>query len=66
MMTFAASDHGGPGPDLCQLPCVPRDATREEMEITQAWRRRARAEHPTAASRPPGVPVPVRVFSRTA
>ena len=41
---MAAADHGGPGPDLYQLLGVARGASREE--ITQAWRRRARAEHP--------------------
>jgi curved DNA-binding protein CbpA len=41
---MAAADHGGPGPDLYQLLGVAREASREE--ITQAWRRRARAEHP--------------------
>src|SRR5689334_20980211 len=43
---MAAADHGGSGPDLYQLLGVPRDASREEM--TQAWRRRARDEHPDA------------------
>jgi curved DNA-binding protein CbpA len=43
---MAAADQGGPGPDLYQLLGVPRGASREE--ITQAWRRRARAEHPDA------------------
>ena len=43
---MAAADHGGPGPDLYQLLGVPREASREE--IAQAWRRRARAEHPDA------------------
>ncbi|HEY2261496.1 MAG TPA: J domain-containing protein [Streptosporangiaceae bacterium] len=39
-----AADHGGPGPDLYQLLGVAQGASREE--ITLAWRRRARAEHP--------------------
>ena len=43
---MAAADHGGPGPDLYQLLGVSREASREE--IAQAWRRRARAEHPDA------------------
>ena len=43
---MAAADHGGPGPDQYQLLGVPREASREE--IAQAWRRRARAEHPDA------------------
>jgi len=41
---MAAADHDGPAPDLYQLLGVARGASREE--ITQAWRRRARAEHP--------------------
>ncbi len=41
---MAAADQGGPGPDHYQLLGVARGASREE--ITQAWRRRARAEHP--------------------
>ncbi len=43
---MAAADHGEPGPDLYQLLEVSREASREE--IAQAWRRRARAEHPDA------------------
>ena len=43
---MAAADHGGPGPDLYQLLGVPREASRDE--IAQAWRRRARDEHPDA------------------
>jgi curved DNA-binding protein CbpA len=39
-----AADHGGRAPDHYQLLGVARGASREE--ITQAWRRRARAEHP--------------------
>ncbi len=46
---MAAADHGGPGPDLYQLLGVPRDASRGE--ISQAWRRRARDEHPDARPR---------------
>jgi curved DNA-binding protein CbpA len=41
---IAAADHDGPGPDHYQLLGVARGASREE--IAQAWRRRARAEHP--------------------
>jgi DnaJ domain len=41
---MAAADPGGPGTDLYQLLGVPRQASRED--IAQAWRRRARAEHP--------------------
>jgi len=43
---MAAADHPGPVPDLYQLLGVARDASREQ--IAQAWRRRARAEHPDA------------------
>jgi curved DNA-binding protein CbpA len=43
---MVAADHGGPGPDLYQLLGVPREASRDE--IAQAWRRRARHEHPDA------------------
>lgn len=46
----------GPGPDLYQLLGVPRRASREE--IVQAWRRRARAEHPD--SRPDDAAAPGR------
>jgi curved DNA-binding protein CbpA len=41
---IAAAEDGGPVPDHYQLLGVARGASREE--ITQAWRRRARAEHP--------------------
>jgi curved DNA-binding protein CbpA len=41
---MAMADHGGPAVDLYQLLGVPREASREE--IAQAWRRRAREEHP--------------------
>src|SRR5579864_2065536 len=43
---MAAADHGGLGPDLYQLLGVSRKASREE--IAQAWRHRARDEHPDA------------------
>ena len=51
---MAAADHGGPGPDLYQLLGVPRDASREG--IAQAWRRRARDEHPDARPADAGAP----------
>jgi curved DNA-binding protein CbpA len=44
MVMAAADQEGGRVPDLYQLLGVPRDASGRE--ITQAWRRRARAEHP--------------------
>jgi curved DNA-binding protein CbpA len=53
---MAAADHGGPVPDLYQLLGVPREASRQE--IAQAWRRRARAEHPD--SRPADADAPGR------
>jgi len=43
---MAAADHAGPDGDLYQLLGVPRKASRDE--IAQAWRRRARDEHPDA------------------
>jgi hypothetical protein len=49
---MAAADDQGPVPDLYQLLGVARDASREQ--IAQAWRRRARAEHPDARPGPPG------------
>ena len=49
---MAAADHGGPGLDLYQLLGVPREASREE--IAQAWRRRARDEHPDSRPGRPG------------
>ena len=54
---MAAADPGGPGPDLYQLLGVPPEASRED--IAQAWRRRARAEHPD--SRPGDAAAPCRV-----
>jgi curved DNA-binding protein CbpA len=41
---MAAAGRGGPGPDHYQLLGVARGASREQ--IAQAWRRRARDEHP--------------------
>jgi curved DNA-binding protein CbpA len=43
---MTAADHARPGSDLYQLLGVPRGASRDE--IAQAWRRRARDEHPDA------------------
>jgi curved DNA-binding protein CbpA len=53
---MTAADPGGPGLDLYQLLGVPREASREA--IAQAWRRRARAEHPD--SRPGDAAAPGR------
>ena len=43
---MAAGENDGCGRDHYQLLGVPRDASRQE--IAQAWRRRARDEHPDA------------------
>jgi len=56
VMVMAATRPGGPGPDLYQLLGVSREASREQ--IAQAWRRRARAEHPD--SRPGDAAAPDR------
>jgi hypothetical protein len=53
------TDPGGPGPDLYQLLEAARSAPRED--IVQAWRRRARAEHPD--SRPGDAAAPARFRS---
>ena len=53
---MTAADPGGPGLDLYQLLGVPREASRDN--IAQAWRRRARAEHPD--SRPGDAAAPGR------
>ena len=53
---MAAANPGGPGPDLYQLLGVSREASRGD--IAQAWRRRARAEHPD--SRPGDAAAPGR------
>jgi curved DNA-binding protein CbpA len=49
---MARPRNGQPEPDPYQLLGVARQATR--AEITQAWRRRARAEHPDARPRDVG------------
>jgi curved DNA-binding protein CbpA len=53
---MTAADPGGPGLDLYQLLGVSREASRDD--IAQAWRRRARAEHPD--SRPGDAAAPGR------
>jgi curved DNA-binding protein len=58
---MAAADHGGPGPDLYQLLGVPREASREE--IAQAWRRRARDEHPDSRPRDAAAPERFRALA---
>jgi curved DNA-binding protein CbpA len=59
---MAAAAHGGPGPDLYQLLDVPRDASREE--IAQAWRRRARDEHPDTRPADDGAPGRFRALAK--
>jgi curved DNA-binding protein CbpA len=58
---MAAAGHGGPDPDLYELLGVPREASR--VEIAQAWRRRARAEHPDARPRDAAAPGRFRVLA---
>ncbi len=53
---MGTADPGGPGPDLYQLLGVARGAPQED--IVQAWRCRARAEHPD--SRPGDAAAPAR------
>jgi curved DNA-binding protein CbpA len=53
---MGTTDPGAPGPDLYQLLGVTRSAPRED--IVQAWRRRARAEHPDC--RPGDATAPAR------
>jgi len=53
---MTAADHNGPRLDLYQLLGVPPHASRDE--IAQAWRRRARDEHPD--SRPGDADAPGR------
>lgn len=58
---MTAAGYGGPDPDLYQLLGVPREASRQE--IAQAWRRRARAEHPDARPRDTSAPGRFRVLA---
>jgi curved DNA-binding protein CbpA len=60
-MVMTAAGHGGPDPDLYRLLGVPREASREQ--IAQAWRRRARAEHPDARPRDAAAPARFRVLA---
>jgi len=59
---MAAAGYGGPDTDLYQLLVVPREASREE--IAQAWRRRARAEHPDSRPRDAAAPGRFRVLAQ--
>jgi curved DNA-binding protein CbpA len=61
-MVMAAAGYGGPDPDLYQLLGVPREASR--AEIAQAWRRRARAEHPDARPSDAAAPGRFRVLAQ--
>jgi len=61
VMVMAGVDHGEPDPDLYQLLGVARRASREE--IAQAWRRRARAEHPDSRPRDAAAPGRFRVLA---
>jgi curved DNA-binding protein CbpA len=58
---MAAAGNGGPDPDLYQLLEVPREAPQQE--IAQAWRRRARAEHPDTQPRDAAAPDRFRVLA---
>ena len=60
-MVMAAGDHHGCGRDHYQLLGVPRDASRQE--IAQAWRRRARDEHPDTQPRDEDAPDRFRVLA---
>jgi curved DNA-binding protein CbpA len=60
-MVVAAGDHDRCGRDHYQLLGVPRDASRQE--IAQAWRRRARDEHPDARPRDADAPGRFRVLA---
>jgi curved DNA-binding protein CbpA len=59
---MTAADHGEAGADLYQLLGVGREASREE--IAQAWRRRARAEHPDARPADAAAPGRFRALSQ--
>jgi curved DNA-binding protein CbpA len=61
-MVMAAAGPGGPGPDLYQVLGVSREASRDE--IAQAWRRRARAEHPDSRPGDAGAPGRFRALAR--
>jgi curved DNA-binding protein CbpA len=58
---MAAADHGRPPLDLYQLLEVARDASGGE--ITQAWRRRALAEHPDRRPRDAAAPARFRALA---
>ncbi len=55
------ADHGGSPPDLYELLGVDREASR--AEITRAWRRRARVEHPDSRPRDAAAPARFRALA---
>ncbi len=61
MVMAAAEQDGGPVPDLYQLLGVPPGASGGE--ITQAWRRRALAEHPDRRPRDAAAPARFRALA---
>jgi curved DNA-binding protein CbpA len=60
MAMGAAEQEGGPVPDLYQLLGVSQEASGGE--ITQAWRRRAAAEHPDRRPRDAAAPARFRAL----
>jgi curved DNA-binding protein CbpA len=58
---MASHGNGQPEPDPYRLLGVARQATN--AEITQAWRRRARAEHPDARPRDAAAPARFRALA---
>ena len=58
---MARHRNGQPGPDPYRLLGVARQATN--AQITQAWRRRARAEHPDARPWDAGAPARFRALA---
>jgi curved DNA-binding protein CbpA len=61
VMVMAAADRSGPVLDLYQLLGVSREAPG--AEITQAWRRRALAEHPDRRPRDATAPARFRALA---
>ena len=58
---MATPANGQRDPDLYRLLGVARQAT--QAEITRAWRRKARAEHPDARARDAGAPARFRALA---
>ena len=61
-VTAMTDDQGGPRPDLYQVLGVPPGASHEQ--IAQAWRRRARAEHPDSRPRDAAAPARFRELAQ--